>query len=160
MPKKNNIKNMEDYNTNNSFNIDIEELKGTRVTLNGDNSKYLIIYEQDVNFIEAIQDLRDYVSDMSKKYSEEEIENIEGLTEDEESEAIAKQLNSLRDFSEEIAKRFNKIFNDDEAYSRIFGTVLDITLVIHVLGRILDYTYNVRKSNVNRTSKYTDRYKN
>jgi hypothetical protein len=149
-------------NNTNSFNIDIEELKGIRVTINGEESKYLVVYPNDVSFIEDLISYSEYLNEVSHKYKNlsDEIENI-GESEDEEEnkEKINKTLKVFNEIIEESKDKFNKMFKDETAFDRIFDKVKNLETVVLVIERILNFSLNERKDKVNSTSKYTDRYK-
>ena len=152
-------KSVENIKNNNSFNIDIEELKGTRITINGEESKYLVIYEDDVAFVEDLISYADYLNSLEKRYSALNTEIDEDASEEDSMEKINKTLEEVNEIIKESKERFNVIFKDDTAFDRIFGNIKTLNLVVVVIGRILDFVYNERKDKINSTKKYTERYK-
>lgn len=146
---------------NNSFNIDIEELKGTRVTINGDESKYLVVYENDVSFVEGLISYGDYLNSIEKEYSElsKEVESVEDDSDEAVKEKMNKTLDKMNDIINNSKESFNKLFKDETAFDRIFNDVKSINLIVIVFERILNFVLNARKDNINSTSKYTSKYK-
>ena len=144
-------------NTNNSLNINIEELKGSRVTINNDKNKYLILFPGDINFITQVEDLLTFVKTEFEKLQEEEIEN--NLTEEEQVKVFNERLGKIKDILNTVKAKFNSAFNDDNAYERIFGTVADIQLIITVITRVYEYAVSLREKENRVTENYTAKYR-
>lgn len=144
-------------NTNNSLNINIEELKGSRVTINNDKNKYLILFPGDINFITQVEDLLTFVKTEFEKLQEEEITN--NLTEEEQVKVFNERLGKIKDILNTVKSKFNSAFNDDNAYERIFGTVADIQLIITVITRVYEYAVSLREKENKVTENYTAKYR-
>lgn len=144
-------------NTNNSLNINIEELKGSRVTINNDKNKYLILFPGDINFITQVEDLLTFVKTEFEKLQEEEIEN--NLTEEEQVKVFNERLGKIKEILNTVKAKFNSAFNDDNAYERIFGTVADIQLIITVITRVYEYAVSLREKENRVTENYTAKYR-
>lgn len=144
-------------NTNNSLNINIEELKGSRVTINNDKNKYLILFPGDINFITQVEDLLTFVKTEFEKLQEEEITN--NLTEEEQVKVFNERLGKIKDILNTVKSKFNSAFNDDNAYERIFGTVADIQLIITVITRVYEYAVSLREKENRVTENYTAKYR-
>ena len=146
-------------NTNNSLNINIEELKGSRVTLNNDKNKYLILFPGDINFITQVEDLLTFVKTEFEKLQENEEEIAENLTEEEQVKVFNERLGKIKDILNTVKSKFNSAFNDDNAYERIFGTVADIQLIIIVITRVYEYAVSLREKENRVTENYTAKYR-
>lgn len=144
-------------NTNNSLNINIEELKGSKVTINNDKNKYLILFPGDINFITQVEDLLTFVKTEFEKLQEEEIEN--NLTEEEQVKVFNERLGKIKSILNTVKAKFNSAFNDDNAYERIFGTVADIQLIITVITRVYEYAVSLREKENRVTENYTAKYR-
>lgn len=141
-----------------ALSLNIEELKGTTITINGDSAKSLVVFEKDINFVSDVEDLYSYIKTLSTKFQEEQ-EDIENISEDEQQEYVDKKVDELKNISKTISDKFNKVFKDETAFERVFGKVMDIGLVILVVQRVLDLVYNLRKDEINKVREYTKSYK-
>lgn len=150
MSKK--YKNNNYNNSSNSLNLNIEELKGKKVTLNNDKNKYLVVYPGDMNFLVMLDDLIKYITS--------EYEKIQNTEDNEVEDTYVERLNNVRGLVSEIKNRFNKIFNDTTAYDRIFGNVADISLMVMVITRVFEYVAELREQENGITDKYTSKYTN
>jgi hypothetical protein len=140
------------YNNNSSLNLNIEELKGKKVTLNNDKNKYLVVYPGDMNFLVMLDDLIKFITS--------EYEKIRKTEDIETEDTYVERLNNVRELVLEIKNRFNKIFNDTTAYDRIFGNVADINLMLMVITRVFEYVTELREQENGITDKYTSKYTN
>lgn len=152
-------KKYNNYNNNisNSLNLNIEELKGSKVTINNDKNKYLILFPGDINFITQVEDLLTFVKIEFEKLQEEKIE--ENLTEEEQIKVFNERLSKIKEILNTVKSKFNSAFNDEGAYERIFGTVADIQLIITVITRVYEYAVSLREKENRVTENYTAKYR-
>ena len=149
--KYNNYKN----NNNNVLNINIEELKGKKITLNNDSSKYLVLYPGDINFVAQVEDLLLFAQTQFEKLQEEDIEEVS----DENLDIFRERLNKIKDILNAVKEKFNLAFNDSNAYDRIFGNVADIELIILVITKVYEFSMSYRETEDSTIDSYTAKYK-
>lgn len=146
-------------NTNN-FNLNISELKGQKITINNDSNKYLILYPGDINFVLEIENLLNFVKEEFENLKDSNEDNVDNMSELEQTEYYSNKLKSLKEIISNIKIKFNNVFNDDEAYSRIFGNIADIDLILIVITKVYEYSVKLRENEVGSVSKYTTKYTN